>query len=319
MPYRSIILAALQAAGLYIAGAVVPFLGQMAILFVPVPLVIVTVLQGRAAGLSSIALAAVLVALLGSWQTAMVLFVLGFGLMAIGLSEGILRDLRPEGTVLIGTLLPLAALLVLLAPILLQAGKDPMTLVETFLRTSIADVQKLYTDLGATEVAQTLDAASDTIVFYLVRLMPGILLATTVMQAAACYGLARTLVLRKHPTMPLASRPSLPLWHAPDLLVWPLIVILGLIALPDRGLRLIGLNFSFVFLFLYAAQGVAVLEFYYRKARIPLLLRGILHTVILALPSVVAVVAIGVVDIWADFRKVRVHMQPPAAGGRPPA
>jgi hypothetical protein len=35
------------------------------------------------------------------------------------------------------------------------------------------------------------------------------------------------------------------------------------------------------------------------------LVRGVVHTLILALPSIVFVIAAGIVDIWADFRKVR--------------
>jgi uncharacterized protein YybS (DUF2232 family) len=307
MPFRPVIIAALQAAGLYIVGGIVPILGQFAILFVPVPLITVTVLQGRPAGALSVALAAALAALIGSWQFAVFLFLIGFGLMALGLSEGMLRNLRAETAVIMGSLLPLAAIVVLFAPVLLQSGKDPVTLVETYLRSTIADVRKIYTDAGVAEVAQMLDTFSDTIVFYLVRFLPGIVLTTTVMQAAGCYGVARALVLRRRPDLPLASRPSLPAWHAPDQWVWPLIGILGLIAVSPRNSPawFAGLNLSFVFLFVYAAQGVAVLEFYFRRMRIPLLLRALMHAVILALPSVVAVIAVGVVDIWADFRKVR--------------
>lgn len=314
MAFRPIIIAALQASGLYIIGGIVPLLGQFAVLFVPVPLITVSVLHGRASGTAATALAAIVVAFLGSWQVAFVLFLLGFGLMALGLSEGMLRDLRTEATIIAGSALPLTALLILLVPYVMQSGKDPVALIETYLRTSLADVRKLYTDAGVHEVAQMLDTLSDTIVHYLVRFLPGIILTTTVMQAAGCYGLARALILRKRPDLPLASRPALPFWHAPDPWVWPLIAILGLIAVASRGSAawFVGLNLSFLFLFVYAAQGIAVLEYYYRKARIPLLLRSLMHAVILALPTVVAVIAIGVVDIWADFRKVRVTPSPPA-------
>jgi uncharacterized protein YybS (DUF2232 family) len=312
MTLRPIIIAALQAAGLYIIGSIVPLLGQFAVLFAPVPLITATVLHGRATGAAATGLAAGFVALLGSWQVAVVLFLLGFGLMALGLAEGMLRNLRSETVVVVGSVLPLAALMALLAPFLLQAGKDPLALIETYLRTAITDVQKLYTDAGATEVAQVIATLSDTLVHYLVRLLPGIILTTTVMQAAGCYGLARALVLRRRPDLPMASRPALPLWHAPDTWVWPLIAMLALIAVSSRGTALwfVGLNLSFLFLFVYTVQGVAVLEFYFRKARIPVVVRSIMHAVLLALPTVVAVIAVGVVDIWADFRKVRAAEPP---------
>ena len=52
------------------------------------------------------------------------------------------------------------------------------------------------------------------------------------------------------------------------------------------------------------------MEHYFRKAGIHTVVRGLLHAIILALPVVVCVMALGVVDIWADFRKVRGPIPP---------
>lgn len=306
MPHRAVIVAALQAAGLCIAGLIIPLLGQIAILFAPVPIIIVAVLHGRTAGLAATVIATLLVALLVSWQTALMLFLLGFGLMALGLSEGLSRGMRPETAIALGSILPLAALSAVLLPVMMQAGQDPGGMIADFLRKSLADAEKLYTDIGAPEVAGTIAAAADTVVFYLLRLLPGIIAMTTVMQAAGCYGIARSLILRRRPEV-ANDGPLLPRWHAPDAWVWPLIATLAVIAAAPRGsgLWFAGLNLAFLFLLIYTAQGVAVLEHYYRRARIPLILRSFMHAVILALPSIVAVIALGVVDIWADFRKIR--------------
>jgi uncharacterized protein YybS (DUF2232 family) len=306
MPYRPIIIAALQAAVLCVAGLRIPVLGQIALIFVPVPLIAAAVLHGRTAGLASTALATLLLAVFMPWQTAILLFLLGFGLMAAGLSEGMLRGLRPETAIALGSILPLIAVIAAFTPALLHAGQDPVTMIGDFLRKSIQEAQKLYTDIGAVDLAQAIGAAGDTIIFYVLRLLPGIILATTVMQAAGCYGIARSLVLRRRPDL-AAGGPLLPVWHAPDGWVWVLIAALAAIAIAPRGTAtwFAGLNVSLLFLFVYTAQGVAVMEFYYRKARLPIVMRSFLHAVILALPSVVAVVALGVVDIWADFRKLR--------------
>jgi len=56
----------------------------------------------------------------------------------------------------------------------------------------------------------------------------------------------------------------------------------------------------------YTAQGAALVEFWLRKVKIGVVWRSFAHTIILTLPPLIAVVvALGVVDIWADFRKVR--------------
>jgi uncharacterized protein YybS (DUF2232 family) len=307
MHFRPIIIAALQAAGLTIAGFLVPMLGQVAVIFVPVPLLLVTVLHGRRAGALSVALAAGIVSVAGGFHATVVLFFLSFGLMALVLAEGLVKGAKPESVAAVAGILPLFVLLLVVAPALLKTGKDPMTLGEELLRRNIADVRRLYTDLGAAEVVEALDALSDRVVFYVVRLLPGMVLVTTVLQAAACYGIGRTLALRRIPGLAAARQPTFDRWHAPDAWVWPLIATLALVALAprDSAAWFLGLNLSLLWLLVYAAQGAALLEHFLRKARMTVIARSFLQAVILLLPTAVAVIAFGVVDIWADFRKVR--------------
>jgi uncharacterized protein YybS (DUF2232 family) len=311
MPYRPILIAAVQAAGLTIAGFLIPFLGQIVVLFAPVPLVTVAVREGRKAGILATGAAGAVVAVVVGGQAVFVLFFISLGLMALGLSEGLLRRFKPEQAILAGGLLPLAALIVLLAPILIKAGKNPITLAEQYLRTSITDAQHLYTQLGLTDVAQMLESISDKMLYYLVRLSPGIILTTTLFQAACCYGMARSFLLRKAPALAIDDKVSLAMWHAPDNWVWGLIAALGMIASgiigkADSTAFLVGLNLALLYLLVYASQGMSLVEFWLRKAKLSVLWRSFAHTIILTLPPLIAVVvSLGVVDIWADFRKVR--------------
>jgi uncharacterized protein YybS (DUF2232 family) len=308
MPYRAVIIAGLQAGGLFIAGLLnVPFLSQIIILFVPVPLVAASLLHGRKAAAAAACIAAALIAVLGGSQVAALLLFLSLVLMALGLAEGMARRLRPEYAILLGGLLPLIPLALFLSPLLVKTGKNPFLLAEEYLRQNLAEVQQLYDRMGLAEVSQSVAAVSDTVVFYLVRLMPGLLLATSLLQAATCYGMSRVLVLRRSPASPLAAGPSLAAWHAPDTWVWGLIAALGLVAaLPrDSVAWFAGLNLGILYLLVYIAQGVAIVEFYQRKAKVPALWRSFLHAFLLALPTVVLIIAFGIVDIWGDFRKVR--------------
>jgi uncharacterized protein YybS (DUF2232 family) len=311
MPYRSILIAAVQAAGLTVAGFLVPVLGQIVVLFAPVPLITIAMREGRKTGIIAMGAAAALVAVIVSGQAVFVLFFLSFGLMALGISEGMMRRFRPEQAILAGGLLPLAALIVVLTPLLLKAGKNPVTLTEDYLRTSITQAQQLYTQLGLAEVAQMLASISDKMIYYLVRLSPGLILTTTLFQAICCYGMARTILLRKDPGLPVLDKPSFAEWHAPDLWVWGLIATLGLvasglIAKVDSIAFIVGLNLALLYLLVYTAQGAALVEFWLRKVKIGVVWRSFAHTIILTLPPLIAVVvALGVVDIWADFRKVR--------------
>jgi uncharacterized protein YybS (DUF2232 family) len=310
MPYRSILFAALQSAGLMIAGFLVPVIGQITLLIAPVPLILIMVREGKLPGMLAVGLATAIVAILAGGQAVLVVIFLSLGFMAMGLADGLRWRWKPENAVLMGGMLTLVALVVVLAPFLSQTGKGPVAVTEEYLRTSIAEAQQLYTQLGFADVAQMMAQVTDTVVYYLVRLLPGIILATTLLQAACCYGMARSLILRKDPAAAILSEPSLATWHAPDSWVWGLIVSLGLVAsgllTATKGIAFfLGLNLALVFLLVYSVQGLSLVEFTLRKARVGTIWRSLILTFIVALPLIVPVIALGVVDIWADFRKVR--------------
>jgi hypothetical protein len=307
MPLRPVILAALQAAGLFVAGLLIPLLGQIAVVFVPVPLAAVGILHGRKEGAVAAGLSAVLVGAVSGGHPVTVLVFISLALMSLGLAEGIVRRMRPENVVLLAGILPLAPIALFLVPLLLKTGQHPVQYIEEHLRQNLTEVQGLYTRMGLTEVSGSIAAVSDVLVFYLARLVPGIFLTTSLMQSATCYGAARMMVLRRSPGSPLSAGPSLAVWHAPDTWVWGLIASLGLIAVFPKtsAAWFFGMNAAILFVLIYIVQGIAVIEYFQRKARIPAFWRSLLHAVILALPTVVAVIAFGIVDIWGDFRKIR--------------
>jgi len=303
MNYRAILIATIQTLGLFVAGFIHP-IGQIFGLLTPVPLILVYVRNGRLAGLTTLVASSVIMSVLGGWQAAAILF-FSFGLMSIGTSEGMRRNLKPEQTSLLGGLLPIAVLGAIVVFYLARVGKNPITEVEVYLREIIANSAKTYTTLGLTEMAAMVSSIPDSFVYYLARLIPSITIATSVTQAACCFGIARAILLRKPGTEPITAQPSLAAWHAPDSWVWGLIAALALIVVPRETARFIGWNIAIFFAVVYLAQGAAIVEHYLRKAGIRTIARGLLLAIILALPSVVFVIALGIVDIWADFRKVR--------------
>jgi uncharacterized protein YybS (DUF2232 family) len=294
-----------------IAGFLVPVIGQIALFIAPVPLILIMVREGRLPGILASGLATAIIAVLAGGQAVVIVIFLSLGFMAMGLADGLRWRWKPENAILIGGTLALVALVAVLAPLLHSAGKSPVVVTEEYLRTSIAEVQQLYTQLGLTDVAQMMAQITDTVIYYLVRLLPGIILTTTLLQAACCYGMARALILRKDPASTVLAEPTLATWHAPDSWVWGLIVSLGLVAIPDVTIRFIGLNLALIFLLIYSAQGLSLVEFTLRKARVGTIWRSLILTIIVALPVIVPVIALGVVDIFADFRKVRTPAQTP--------
>lgn len=306
---RTIAAASLWAAGLYLSGLFIPFLGQIAALFTPVPLIILWVRSGRRAGLAALAFAAVAVLFLAGPQAAVIL-VFAFGLMAAGVGEGMFRKFKPETAALLGGLLPLAVLGAALAYYFVRIGKNPVAVLEQYFQESLKEVAALYLKVGLRETADMVAAVSDKLVYYMVGLLPALAVTSSVVQAACCYGLARVFMLKRDGQASGHGGTSLAAWYAPDVWVWGLILALSLVAIPSSPGRTAGLNLVIVFIVVYAAQGMAVVEHALRKVRIASFGRGLIHALILATPLLAFVTALGVVDIWADFRKVREGIPP---------
>jgi uncharacterized protein YybS (DUF2232 family) len=303
MKFRPVLFAVIQTVGLFVAGFVIPVLGQLAALFTPVPLILVYV-DDRRKGVISLIVSSTIIGILGGWHVAAV-FILSFGLMALGVSEGIQRRWRPESAALLGALLPLAVLAIVGGYYFYRIGKNPLGAIEEFLKSNLTEAGKVYTQLGFTDLANAIASISDSFLYNIVRLIPGILIATTVFQAASCYGLSLYIMIRKLKAPQVTDSISFAAWHAPDVWVWGLIAGLSLIMVPGEAAWFTGWNLAVIFAVVYLTQGVAIVDYYLKKARVQPFIRGLLHTIILALPSVVFVIALGVVDIWADFRKVR--------------
>lgn len=306
MNYLSIIIATVQTVALYyVAGYFFPLIGQMIALFTPVPLIVVYIRNSRLEGLTALGASTLIVTLLGGWQVAAIL-ILSFGLMAVGTAEGMRRHLKPEQISLLGGLLPIIAVGTGLAFYLVRTGNNPLTVVDEYLRGSMAEAAQLYSSVGLTEMAAAVKSISDTFIHYLARLLPAIIIAMTVAQAAFCYGIARAVIMRRPGADTfLSAQPSLSSWYAPDTWVWGLIAALALLVIPDENAKLMGWNFAILFATLYLAQGIALVDYFLRKMQVRALGRGVVHTILLALPSIVFVITLGIVDVWADFRKVR--------------
>ncbi len=309
MNFRAVFFATIQTTGLYAAGFInIPLLGQALALFTPVPLILAYVRNGRREGLTALFASCVLASVLGGWQAAAILL-LSFGLMAAGTAEGMRRNMKLERIALLGGLLPVVIIGIVISFYFIRAGKNPIEAVEAYLRGSVAEAAKLYTSLGLAEMASMVNAVSDKFIHNLVRLIPSITIATSVTQAACCCGVARAVIARKPGATPVVSQPPFSLWHAPDAWIWGLIAALALVIYPNESSRLTGWNLAILFAVVYLAQGTAIVEHYLLRARIRAFVRWFITALILALPSIVFVIALGIVDIWADVRKVRGPVQ----------
>lgn len=94
-------------------------------------------------------------------------------------------------------------------------------------------------------------------------------------------------------------------WKMPEWVVWLVIGAGILMLVPEEIARIIGLNTLIVLLFFYLLQGLSIVQFFFRKKKIPRYLRALFYALIVIYQYLLVFVsAIGLFDIWIDFRKM---------------
>jgi uncharacterized protein YybS (DUF2232 family) len=94
-------------------------------------------------------------------------------------------------------------------------------------------------------------------------------------------------------------------WKMPDWVVWFVIAVGVMMIVPEEIVQIIGLNGLIILLFLYLLQGLSIVQFFFRKKNIPRYLRALFYALIILYQYLLVFIsAIGLFDIWVDFRKM---------------
>jgi uncharacterized protein YybS (DUF2232 family) len=113
----------------------------------------------------------------------------------------------------------------------------------------------------------------------------------------------RLLVQGRDPAFPDFG--DLSCWKMPDWVVWFVIAAGAAMIVPEEAVQIAGLNVLIVALFLYLLQGLSIVQFFFRQKNIPRYLRALFYALIVLYQYLLVFVsAVGLFDIWVDFRKM---------------
>ena len=311
---------------LFLTIGLIPGLGLLLGMFSPVPLYYLYYRRGRLFGLTavSVSLGMVLVVYLAMDHPAGTLAYLEYCLLAAALAETSRMGLTP-GKVIGG-----AALVVILFGLVLLyssgMGESDETEADTreLLEQQVRDSLDLYRPLldappptpGPGEKASgrpSDEAASspigdDTIerlVKILANIFPGLAVIGAVMMAWINFLVGRALVRRSGTPWPPALT-DLKTWSAPEPLVWVLLVAGFAAFVMDGWTSTAAVNVLMVAGLAYFFQGLAVTAYWMNKKSFPPPVRGVIYFLILAQQYLALIVAaVGLIDLWADFRKLK--------------
>lgn len=296
--------AALVSTTLFLGGQLIVSLTLVLNLVGPVPAAYVHMRQGPLSGVAVIALScAALLLLLPPVLT--LGFLLQYGVVAffvpLFLRRGLGWDRALAATVAVGV-----ALAVLLLTAAAQSrGVGPAELVRHEGQQVIQQALAHY-DHGqmAESDRQALEETLQTMAEVFVLIYP----AVAVVLLAILGGVVILLLQRlaKHhyrvPGVPFYQ------WKAPDFLVWALIAAGFALMLKDSALKTLALNVLVILLPVYFFQGMAIIAHYLRRKAVAPVFRPLVYVLIFVLnPLPMFVTAMGVFDIWFDFRKPRIQ------------
>jgi len=178
------------------------------------------------------------------------------------------------------------------------------SLVSAYIVKNLELTLELYRNIGMPEEnIHMISSSMESFQYVLIRIIPALAIALTLFITWTSLMLAKPLLKTKNLFYPDFG--LLNLWKAPEYLVWITISCGILLLIPDKAVRLMGINGILILMTIYFFQGMAIVSFYFEKKQFPRLLRFFLYSLI-AIQQVflLIVVILGFFDIWFNFRKL---------------
>lgn len=277
-----------------------PFVG----LVIPLPILFYRFKLGRSLGLLILAAVVLIVISVVGWSSiGAVAFLFELGLVGLILPEVFEMNLSVEKTVGITTGAVLAAGAVMLALYSLLSTASPWAVVSDYLEKSVEMAIAIYREIDASEEKIEILARSlEGILYLMLRIIPAIVIVTTLFVVWSNLLLARSLLRSKELFCPDFGK--LNQWKAPEHLIWVAIASGGLLLFAHPGIKMLGINGLIVIMMIYFFQGIAIVSFYFEKKQFPKVLRAILYGLIaMQQLLLLVVIAVGFFDVWIDFRR----------------
>ncbi|MBU2552627.1 MAG: YybS family protein [Proteobacteria bacterium] len=335
-----VIVCAAISVGLFSSLALVPIFGVLIGVFTPTPLVYLYCRGGRVFGLTGIALGALAVGLLSGvlFRHFGLLFFLEYALLALVMGETLGRSATPEKAVgyPAGTILSVG--LILLVIMSMASDQNPWrygrSVIEGQIRASVQTYDAILAQGGPPDgspvqgdpkpggaeaptirpeetappsdgplPASSADEAMSRFVEFMVGIFPGLMVVGTFLVAWANFMVGRSLLLQRgllHPALADLTR-----WRVPERLVWIVIASgFGLVFLRDWP-RLVLVNILMILGLFYFFQGLAIVSFWMKKKALPPFMRVTAYALIaLQQYLILMIAALGLFDMWIDFRKI---------------
>ncbi len=282
-------------------------IGFFCSIILPLPVLFYRVKLGRKPAVIIAGVSAAIMAAMIGVVAVDLLFCLWLLMIGFVLGELYEKGLSIDQTLLRSAAAALGAVIGGLLIFSVMAGKGPVTLVSDYVAENLRATLELYRQSGAShEIVDQLEGSLEQIRLALVRILPSMAAAGSLLISWACLLISRSLFrVRK---IPVPEFGPLNRWRSPEPLVWAVIGCGGMLLLPAAALKIIGINGLIVLMAVYFFQGIAIVSFFFEKKKFPAGVRFILYSLIgLQQFLLLLVIGLGFFDMWVDFRKLASH------------
>ena len=289
----------------FLAASLIPIIGTFFFILTPLPILYYYSKTGRIQGLMVfvISLSVVAVILTISGFEANIPFLFISGSLGVILSEIFRKNYSVEITIIF----PVMVLMILwFSFILFQSlslGKQPWLLVEDYIGMNIREIIQFYAQLDIP--MEQIDLAKNNIeqiTRFFTNIFPALVLVSASFTVWINILAARQIFQKNRMWYPDFG--DLSRWKAPESLIWFLIANGVLLLIPVEWARILGFNLLLICLFVYLLQGLSIIGFLFKTKNVHRLFRIPCYFLIFAQQYIILlVIAVGVIDLWVDFRK----------------
>jgi uncharacterized protein YybS (DUF2232 family) len=292
---------------LFLASYVLPVVGMAFALICPAPLVVLGLRHSLARAVLGVFVASFLVSAL-TGVTGGLFFLLGFGMLGVGLGFFARRFNSSVEILLYGVLVSLGGKLLLMVLVAKITGINPLGLDSGEVNSVMDNVLSLYQRMGMSPEA--LSMAEEQIrstLSLLPYVFPALLIMASALDSFLSYVVSRVVMKRIGKGM-LPPVPALSYWRFPKNIFWALLVaiLLSLASYIENVPEIIpriGMNLRILVMILFYLQGLAVAWAYMCHKGAPKILRYIGAVLTLFLPLLTQLVLLlGIIDMWFDLR-----------------
>jgi uncharacterized protein YybS (DUF2232 family) len=279
--------------------------GSFCTLFIPLPTLYYRIKLGRKYGAIIPAAAMLfLIVMLGGLSIDMVFF---FEPLFIGfvLGEFFELNLSIDKTVAYTCAAVLLFGIIIISFYSGLSATDIKSLASEYVRKNIELTIEIHRNMGFIPADTGIDPDSlKEIHLFFVRIIPALVIVSTLFLIWATLILAKPILVSRNLNFPGFG--PLNLWKAPEYLVWAVIGCGLMWLIPQTSLKLLGTNGLLILMPIYFFQGIAIVAFYFDKKKLPRFLRIVLYSLVAVQPFLLlAVMGMGLFDVWVDFRKLK--------------